>query len=94
MGLFGRMLGNGSANGESAAPERHDRDDAQTLMCYATEQFQAGNWDDAQAALERVLSFDSAQAEALYLLAGIEVGRGEAETGMELVRKALAIAPG
>ena len=84
MGFFGRMFGNRSANREFAAPARRDREDAQTLMRQATEQFQAGNWDEARDALERVLSFDPEQAEALYLLAGIKVGRGEAETGVDL----------
>jgi protein O-GlcNAc transferase len=94
MGFFGRMFGNRSANREFAAPARRDREDAQALMRQATEQFQAGNWDEARDVLERVLAFDPEQAEALYLLAGIKVGRGEAETGVELIRKALAIAPG
>jgi predicted O-linked N-acetylglucosamine transferase (SPINDLY family) len=65
----------------------------EALVREGAEQFRRHQLDQAKATLEQALRLDARQAKALYMLAGIAIARSDADTGIRLVREALAIEP-
>jgi tetratricopeptide (TPR) repeat protein len=67
---------------------------ASTLLAQATAHHQAGRLDQAARLYARVLAAEPDQADALHLLGVIQQQRGDCQTSIALIERAIALNPG
>lgn len=77
----------------SKEPERH-LSETDRLMRTAYSAHTAGNLDAAEAGYRKILFFEPENAEALYLLGEIQETKKNLDSAIEMMRRAISIAPG
>jgi protein O-GlcNAc transferase len=70
------------------------RDDATAAFSAALAHHEAGRLDQAQALYRAILAGDPDHAESLHLLGLITAQRGSPEAGVDIIRRAMSLAPG